>query len=177
MAPRSAVPALKAAFGLSALLLVASLPSTANAQSATCDDLRDACFDEDTCTSCVEAVEDNLLSASTDCGLRYPESTSFCELVGASYCCIFDESSAAECASDQTTRNYWDCVLGEFGCGVEDMPCNGDSPTPVTSPVPAPVTPAAPDGEFQSVAEPAPPPSPPCRFVPRERGRPAWMSY
>ena len=111
-------------FGVGGLLGVANVVSTPSVYDGSCADQKAVCDLEELCLQCMTAAVVINRNSPKGCSKYYPESETFCELLGTSYCCIFgDEAETQHCANDPTTADYWGCILGENGCGIESLLC------------------------------------------------------
>lgn len=112
----------------------AATTSATSYASYVCSDWISKCREDPVCYACWQAPS---TSQSLDCEDRYPDALagSHCEVTGATNCCDFtDSESAEECLTNPTMAGYWECVMADEGCLLEDMPCySGDVLSPVGS--------------------------------------------
>ena len=125
--------------------------STSTSPSSTsCDADEATCLEHDVCSECIDSSVDYADVTNDECSAIYPDaftagyegfSSSFCERVGAYFCCAFDNTTVAEdCMSNAATVTYWDCLITDTGCELDDMPCY--DALMVTTPAPALPTPS-----------------------------------
>lgn len=92
-----------------------------------CDAQENACNGDTVCATCLAAVQSDA-NVQSGCGDRYAEASTFCELLGASYCCILSDNnnnSLSACMDSQVSVDYFECIVGDIGCAVDDLPCYG----------------------------------------------------
>lgn len=101
----------------------AATTSATSYASYVCSDWIAKCREDAVCFACWQAPS---TSQSLDCEDRYPGALAgtSCEATGATNCCDFtDSESAEECLLNPTMAGYWECVMADEGCLLEDMPC------------------------------------------------------
>ena len=119
-----------------------TLYATSSPATTTCVDPAVACQSDDVCQTCLASLSD---TSWNDCRDRYPDlyvplggengiSGSFCELAGAEFCCQFeDKVSAARCMENGAMATYYECLMVDEGCVLDEMPCYGDLATTTPS--------------------------------------------
>lgn len=88
-----------------------------------------ACSANDTCTACLNAI-DEYETEIDECGgtLDFTSlatsSWAACDEFDAFACCV-DEVSDEECLGDDNFVQYWLCIEAANGCGVLEISCEG----------------------------------------------------
>lgn len=115
------------------VLLFAEVRRATATTSDGCAIEETACRDNAECLACNTWFADTEDVIRDECSDRYSASfwtgsegasAGFCETTGATYCCAFETNAAAEeCLTNAVTVSYWDCLVADIGCVLDDMPC------------------------------------------------------
>lgn len=92
----------------------------------------EACVSDRECRSCARPRLTDYFDSNVVCMHHYPtirdSKATRCHRAGVAQCCLSgpDPARSRECMANELAARYYECMMGKFGCSMEDVPCYSD---------------------------------------------------